>query len=120
MLAWLSRAFVVSVAIAIGMFGGRGTPASRAAGVSTAVRVTTTTFHFRLSRTSVPRGPVVFTVINRSNATIDFKIANFATPKLRPGQRFVLRTRLLRPGRYTYFASGQYAEMGLVGVLAVR
>lgn len=86
----------------------------------TAVRVLTTTYHFRLSRTTVPRGRVDFTVINRANATIDFKIATFATPRLRPGQRYVLHTRLLKVGRYTYFASGQYAELGLVGVLTVR
>ena len=86
----------------------------------TPVRVLTTTYHFRLSRTILPRGRVDFTVINHSNATIDFKIANFATPKLHPGQRYLLHTRLLRAGRYTYFASGQYAELGLVGVLTVR
>ena len=48
------------------------------------------------------------------------KIASFATPKLHPGQRYVLHTRFLRAGRYTYFASGQYAELGLVGVLTVH
>jgi plastocyanin len=94
--------------------------ASRAATPTTAVQVLTTTYHFRLSRQSVPAGRVVFTVINKSNATIDFKIANYATPKLRPGQRYVLHTRFTKPGRYTYFASGQYAELGLVGVLVVR
>jgi len=94
--------------------------AFQAATPTTAVRVLTTTYHFRLSRQSVPRGRVVFTVINKSNATIDFKIADFATPKLRPSQRYVLHTRLTKPGRYTYFASGQYAELGLVGALTVR
>ena len=94
--------------------------ASRVVSSATPVRVLTTTYHFRLSRTTVPRGRVDFTVINRSNATIDFKIANFATPKLHPGQRYVLHTRFLRAGRYTYFASGQYAELGLVGVLTVH
>jgi hypothetical protein len=110
---------VVGVA-AISVSSAEAGHASRVVTAPTPVRVLTTTYHFRLSRTIVPRGRVDFTVINRSNATIDFKIANFATPKLHPGQRYLLHTRLLRAGRYTYFASGQYAELGLVGVLTVR
>ena len=110
---------VVGVA-AISVSSAEAGHASRVVTGPTPVRVLTTTYHFRLSRTIVPRGRVDFTVINRSNATIDFKIANFATPRLHPGQRYLLHTRLLRAGRYTYFASGQYAELGLVGVLTVR
>ena len=110
---------IAGVALTGAVFADAGL-ASQAATPTTAVRVLTTTYHFRLSRQSVPRGRVVFTVINKSNATIDFKIADFATPKLRPGQRYVLHTRLTKPGRYTYFASGQYAELGLVGALNVR
>lgn len=111
--------FVVGVA-AISVAGVDAGDAYPVVTSPTPVRVLTTTYHFRLSRTTVPRGRVDFTVINRANATIDFKIANFATPKLHPGQRYVLHTRLLKAGRYTYFASGQYAELGLVGVLTVR
>ena len=111
---------VIAAAAVTGTASAHAGMTFRAVTPTTAVRVLTTTYHFRLSRQSVPRGRVVFTVINRSNATIDFKIAGFATPKLHPGQRYVLHTRLTKPGRYTYFASGQYAELGLVGVLAVR
>jgi hypothetical protein len=107
-------------AAAVGALSAGAAPSAHALATPTAVRVVVTTYHYRLSRNSVPRGRVVFTVINRSNATIDFKIANYATPKLRPGGRYVLHTLLSRPGRYVYFASGQYAEMGLTGVLTVR
>ena len=86
----------------------------------TVVRVVTTTYRYHLSRTSVPAGRVNFAVVNKTNAVIDFKIGDYATPKLRPGSRYLLHTRLTKPGRYIYFASGEYAEMGLVGTLTVR
>jgi hypothetical protein len=95
-------------------------PAAHALTPKTAVRVVITTYHYELSRSSVPRGRIVFTVVNRSNATVDFKIDRYATPKLRPGGRYVLHTLLLRRGRHVYYASGQFAEMGLTGMLTVR
>jgi hypothetical protein len=106
--------------VSIGVLSASAAPASHAVTPPTAVRVVVTTYHYRLSRSFVPRGRVVFTVINRSNATIDFKIDKYATPKLRPGKRYVLPTLLTRRGRYVYFASGQFAEMGLTGELTVR
>ena len=45
----------------------------------TAVTVTATEFHFKLSKTSVPHGSVTFTVVNKGHVGHDFKIGGKKT-----------------------------------------
>ena len=58
---------------------------------TTPVTVTATEFKFKLSRLSVPVGPVTFTVTNKGKIAHDFKILGKKTPTLSPGKSFKLR-----------------------------
>ena len=57
-----------------------------AVATTTHVKVTMTDFKFKLSRTSVPTGTVVFTVVNKGKIAHDFKIAGKKTAEARARQ----------------------------------
>jgi uncharacterized cupredoxin-like copper-binding protein len=94
-------------------------PASTAASV-TRVDVTLSDFAIRLSADRVPRGRVVFRIVNRGNVPHGFTIAGRQTGTLPHGRRASLSAVLSRPGRYR-FASGQPgdAAVGMAGSLRV-
>ena len=84
------------------------------------VRVTMTDFKYRLSRTTVPRGVVLFRVINRGDTSHDFKIAGKKTRIYAPGQGGTLRVTFRRAGRYRYIcAVPGHTTLGMKGVLRV-
>jgi plastocyanin len=94
----------------------------------TQVRVLIVRDGFVLSRDTVPRGVVVFTVVNRDTLAHDFSIPSGGktvwvgkTPVLAPHQRFVLRVRFRARGRYDYYSSlPEQSELGFAGQLLVR
>lgn len=78
-------------------------------------------FRFTLSKRTMPKGVVVFTVINRGALHHDFKIAGKKTPMLMPGKRAMLRVTFKKAGRYTYIcAVAGHAAAGMKGALTVR
>jgi plastocyanin len=88
-----------------------------------AIRVTAgkpTEYAFTLSKTSVPLGSVVFTVVNRGKLKHSFTIAGQKTPALAPGKRAKLTIVFTRGGDYTYTSAvaGQSAK-GMKGVFVV-
>jgi uncharacterized cupredoxin-like copper-binding protein len=94
-------------------------PASTAVAV-TRVDVTLSDFAIRLSADRVPRGRVVFRIVNRGNVPHGFTIAGRQTGTLPHGRRASLSAVLSRPGRYR-FASGQPgdAAVGMAGSFRV-
>jgi uncharacterized cupredoxin-like copper-binding protein len=75
---------------------------------------------FKLSRKSVPRGSVVFTVTNRGRSTHDFRIAGKKVKTLRAGQRAKLTVALAKAGKYPYVCTlPGHAAAGMKGVLTV-
>jgi hypothetical protein len=115
---------VVAAALAgVCVAGSASRAEARPAAAPTQVRVAVTPYRFAMSREWVPRGPAVFTVVNRSKAVIvDFVINGVGrTPRLKPGQRYVLRVRFRDRGRFVYYSSlPEQNELGLFGVLVVR
>ena len=123
----------IAVVLAIGYVGavwamtgkpsyGTATPARAAAtdASATAVGVTASEFRFTLSKTSVPRGDVVFTVVNRGKLAHDFWIGGKGTPLVAPGQSATLRVALDR-GTSTYLCTVPgHAAAGMKGSLTVR
>jgi len=123
----------IAVVLAIGYVGavwamtgkpnyGTAAPAQAAAtGASTtAVAVTAREFNFTLSKTSVPDGEIVFTVVNRGKLAHNFWIGGKATPLVRPGQSATLRVTLDR-GTFTYICTVPgHAAAGMKGSLTVR
>lgn len=89
-------------------------------GSATTVVVTATEFKFTLSKTNVPRGDIVFTVVNRGKVAHNFWINGKATPLVAPGQSATLRATLSR-GRLMYECTVPgHAAAGMKGALTVR
>ena len=87
---------------------------------TTPVTVTATEFKFKLSRLSVPIGPVTFTVINKGKIAHDFKIAGKKTPTLSPGKSFKLNVTFSKKGRYAFLCTLLgHAGAGMKGTFSV-
>jgi nitrite reductase (NO-forming) len=77
-------------------------------------------FGFKLSKTRVPKGVVVFTVKNMGAIPHDFKIAGKKTRSILPGKRTTLRVVIKKKGRYSYLCTLLgHAAAGMKGKLAV-
>jgi uncharacterized cupredoxin-like copper-binding protein len=95
-------------------------PAARSHSAATAVTVTATEFHFKLSKTSVPHGTVTFTVKNAGKVGHDFKIGGKKTAVLKPGKSAKL-TVTLKAGKAAYLCTVPgHAAAGMKGNLTVK
>ena len=93
---------------------------ARTHATGTAVTVTATEFHFKLSKTSVPHGSVTFTVVNKGKLSHDFKIAGKKTPLIKPGKTAKL-TVTLKKGKSAYLCTVPgHAAAGMKGTLTVK
>jgi len=85
-----------------------------------AVTVTASEFKFKLSKTSVPHGTVVFTVVNKGKLSHDFKIGGKKTPLIKPGKSAKL-TVTLKAGKSAYLCTvAGHAAAGMKGTLTVK
>src|SRR6185437_7688862 len=100
-------AFVVAVWAMTGKPNyGEAAPAL-AAGATTqtsAVAVTATEFKFTLSKSSVPHGKVVFTIVNKGKLSHDFWIGGKTSPLVQPGKSAKL-TVTLSAGKLLYLCT---------------
>jgi uncharacterized cupredoxin-like copper-binding protein len=113
---------VAAAGFAAGTFALSAAPASGTTqrATVTTVKVTATEFKFKLSRTPVPVGTVVFQVANRGKVAHDFKIAGKKTPLIGPGKTATLRVVFHQKGRYAYLCTVPgHAAAGMTGVLGV-
>jgi len=129
----LKATMSIAVVLAIGYVGavwamtgkpnyGTATPARAAAtnAATTAVAVTATEFTFTLSRTTVPQGDVVFTIVNRGQLAHDFWINGEKTRLVAPGESATLRVTL-GSGTFTYLCTvSGHAAAGMKGSLTVQ
>lgn len=82
--------------------------------------VTATDFKFKISPARVTAGTQTFSVVNRGEATHDFKIGSKKTKILNTGQRQTITTKL-KKGRYAYICTVPgHAELGMKGTLVIR
>jgi uncharacterized cupredoxin-like copper-binding protein len=95
--------------------------APTALGTSTAkYTVTATDFKFKIAPTAVKAGAHSFTLVNRGEATHDFKIGTKKTRILNPGARQTI-TVTLKKGRHPYICTVPgHAQLGMKGTLVVR
>jgi uncharacterized cupredoxin-like copper-binding protein len=113
---------VASIAAAVIALGALSAPAlaSRSHVTAKAVTVTASEFKFKLSTTSVPKGAVTFTVVNKGKIPHDFKIAGKKTPLLKPGKSAKL-TVTLKAGKFPYICSvAGHAQLGMKGTLTAK
>jgi uncharacterized cupredoxin-like copper-binding protein len=85
-----------------------------------AVRVTMSEFKFVLTRKSVPKGAVTFTVVNGGKISHDFWIDGKKTRILAPKKTAKLVIRFTKAGKYPYRCTvDSHAKFGMKGVLTV-
>jgi uncharacterized cupredoxin-like copper-binding protein len=93
---------------------------SHASKATSRVTVIAREFSFKLSKRSVPRGTVIFTVVNKGKITHNFKIAGKTTRKLNPGQKATLKVKFTKKRRYAYLCTiPGHAKLGMKGVFSV-
>jgi uncharacterized cupredoxin-like copper-binding protein len=93
---------------------------ARTHSTGTAVTVTATEFHFKLSKTSVPHGSVTFTVVNKGHISHDFKIGGKKTALISAGKSVKL-TVTLKKGKAAYLCTVPgHAAAGMKGSLTVK
>jgi plastocyanin len=122
-------ALVLAVSYVVAVWAMTGQPnyenAAPALGASqnastTAVNVSATEFRFGLSKTTVPHGKVIFTVVNNGKVAHNFWIAGKSTPLVSPGKNAKL-TVTLAAGRLLYVCTVPgHAAAGMKGTLTVE
>lgn len=99
------RLFILVViaagAVATGVVGVAALAPDASGTTSARYTVIATDFKFRLVPARLRAGTHRFTVINRGEATHDFKIGTKKTRLLNPGQRQTIRVTLKKGRRYT-------------------
>jgi uncharacterized cupredoxin-like copper-binding protein len=112
----------LSLATVLVVVGAVAAPAlgARSHAASTSVSVTATDFHFKLSKTSVPHGTVIFTITNKGKIPHDFKIVGKKTPLILPGKSAKLKV-VLKAGKAAYLCTVPgHAQLGMKGTLTVK
>ena len=111
---------LVALVSAIGLAATGAGAAPGAAAVTTKVTVAATEFKFKLSKTKVAKGTVVFTLVNRGKLPHDFKIAGKKTPLVKPKKTAKVTVVFKKPGKYHYLCTVPgHAAAGMKGVLTV-
>jgi uncharacterized cupredoxin-like copper-binding protein len=115
---------VVSAAVASLALAAPLTASAVGAGASGAsVKVTAgkpTEFHFTLSKSSVAKGSVTFTITNSGKLEHDFKIGGKTSAKVKPGKSTKL-TVSLKAGKMKYLCTVPgHAAAGMKGTLTVK
>ena len=99
-------------------------PAPAATQVKTTnVTVVMREYSFTLSKNVVPRGRVVFTVVNKGDLGHDFVIGALKkkTPVMQPGARRKLIVTFTKKGRFLYICSvGEHFFHGMKGNLRIK
>ena len=110
---------VAVVALLLAAVSAFGAVSNRAA--TTRVTVSMTEFKFALTKKTVPKGTVVFKVVNKGTIGHDFKIAGKKTRILRPGASAPMTVVFRKAGRYSFMCTlPTNATAGMKGVLVVK
>ena len=110
------------VASALGAVGASpAAPTAASQTATTRVGVVAKEFAFTLSKRTVARGTIVFTVVNRGHVAHDFKVGGKKTPLLKPGKKATLKVVFRKAGKYRYICTVPgHAAAGMKGTLTVR
>jgi uncharacterized cupredoxin-like copper-binding protein len=88
---------------------------------TTEVTVSMFEMGFKLSKTVVPRGTVIFKVVNDGKVPHDFRIERKGTEYLDSGQSETLTVDILKPGQFTFLCTvSGHAGAGMIGTLTVK
>jgi uncharacterized cupredoxin-like copper-binding protein len=88
---------------------------------TTTITVTATEFKFKLSKSSAPKGTVVFKVVNKGHVAHDFKINRKKTPLLAPAKSATLKVTFAKAGKFPYLCTVPgHAASGMKGTFTVK
>jgi uncharacterized cupredoxin-like copper-binding protein len=88
---------------------------------TTTITVTMTEFKFTLSKSSAPKGTVVFKVVNKGHVPHDFKINGKKTPLVAPGKSATLKVTFAKARKYPYLCTVPgHAASGMKGTFTVK
>ena len=111
---------LVAFASIVGLAARRAGAEPNASAATTKVSVVASDFKFKLSKTKVARGTVVFTLVNKGKTAHDFRISGKKTPLVRPKKTAKLTVVFKKPGKYHYLCTVPgHAAAGMKGVLTV-
>jgi nitrite reductase (NO-forming) len=111
---------LLALALVVAAVSGYATAFANTAAPVQRVTVTMTDFKFKLSKTKVNVGTVVFTVVNRGKIPHDFKINGKKTVRLVPGKKATLTVVFKKKGTYAYLCTiPGHAAAGMKGRLGV-
>jgi len=97
-------------------------PGGTTAAQTTDVNVSLFEMGFKVSKTTVPRGTVLFHLKNDGKLGHDFSFGSRGggSPMLQPGQSATLTVKFATPGKYTFICTVEgHQEAGMIGVLTV-
>jgi len=118
-----NRTLLYAIALAgVGLAGAIAASSSSGQAATTKVTVGMVEYRFKLSTKTVHKGTVVFTVINEGQVPHIFEIQRLhkITPLLQPRQRYTLRVKFTKPGRYYYLCPvDNHVLYGMTGYLRV-
>src|SRR5207245_3591710 len=94
---------------------GVAAPTHTGAAQKTTITVVMMDFHFRLSKTkNVPRGTVVFKLVNKGKVPHNFRIAGKTSKLIAPGKSGTLTVVFTKKGSYTYLCTVPgHAKLGM-------
>lgn len=112
----------VLVRLAVGVLAIAALVIPSAFGASSATyTVTAVDFKFKIAPSTVKAGRVTFRVVNRGQASHNFKIAGKTTKILGTGQSATLVVTLLKGHRYPYLCTVPgHSLLGMKGVVVAR
>ena len=115
-LATLALGMLAAGVAAVAAFAPSATGSSSARYV-----VTARDFRFAIVPLRLRAGKQTFTVINRGEATHDFKIGTKKTRMLNPGERQTITVTLIKGRRYTVICTGPgHAALGMKKTMVAR
>jgi uncharacterized cupredoxin-like copper-binding protein len=92
-----------------------------AATKTTTITVAASEFKFKLSKTSAPKGAVVFKVTNKGAVAHDFKINGKKTPLINHGKSATLKVTFKKAGKFPYLCTVPgHAASGMKGTFTVK
>jgi uncharacterized cupredoxin-like copper-binding protein len=115
-----TRMFSIGLVLVVAGAFGYATAFASTGAKTQRVTVTMTEFKFKLSKTKITTGTVIFTVVNKGKIAHDFKINGKRTPSIKPGHKATLKVIFKKKKTYAYLCTlPGHASAGMKGRLAV-
>src|SRR5882724_2424548 len=114
--------FCLAIGMAVALVGFRAASAySSASAGKTTITVTMSEYKFKLSKSkNIPKGTVVFKLVNKGKIPHNFKIAGKTSKLIAPGKTGSLTVVFKKKGSFAYLCTVTgHAKLGMKGTLGI-